>query len=607
MTNERMIEKEILQQVELEEDTFCFPNIRKMRGWKSFIILLLGGTILFGGAAVYLIIKNPENTISLLENDPVKLTAIEPHIVRWSIWITFLWIIFILLWFFILILPGIIINVVTASFGYRLSQRIQENVEYLNALHKWIVWFVWQVLALISFQVFFIRKDLVSLWISVDNYLNCALIFSFVFLVQKFIIQKIAFNFHQVAYQDRIIESKTAMLILSKLRKSIKSTGLGDIFDSQVQSSKPAQNPFISLFQSKAKSMDQIQIEIDDRHVDDKSIRSYGSSLGYFDSKGNFGQMVKDISIVDSDEYAKKLGEQLFFGLCPRNANELFPSDFRPFFQNDVQTSKVFLLFDRDDNGSITRDELVCAVQRIYSEKRSLNHSMRDLTHALGNLNSILTVFSVLLGILLCFPFLGLAISSIVPFTSILLALSFVFGGSAKATFDCIVFLFVVHPFDAGDRIFIDGASYLVEELTILTTTLGTDGKKFYIPNEIMAKKTILNARRSGDMVDFIELKVDLFTPNEKMQELEKRMLKFTTSNPRQYLPQIQMDILDMGISNMMTFRFSIPFKGNWQDGGKRWATRTKFLFALKENVNDLGIKFELPVQSVFMMQNDQI
>ena len=60
-------------------------------------------------------------------------------------------------------------------------------------------------------------------------------------------------------------------------------------------------------------------------------------------------------------------------------------------------------------------------------------------------------------------PIFGIQLSAILPFTSLILALSFVFGGSAKNTFDCLVFLFAQHPFDAGDRVIVNDKTLIVE------------------------------------------------------------------------------------------------------------------------------------------------
>jgi small-conductance mechanosensitive channel len=51
----------------------------------------------------------------------------------------------------------------------------------------------------------------------------------------------------------------------------------------------------------------------------------------------------------------------------------------------------------------------------------------------------------------------------LVFFTSVFIPSVFIFGNSARSTFEALVFLFVVHPFDVGDRIFVDGQSMIVE------------------------------------------------------------------------------------------------------------------------------------------------
>lgn len=66
---------------------------------------------------------------------------------------------------------------------------------------------------------------------------------------------------------------------------------------------------------------------------------------------------------------------------------------------------------------------------------------------------------------------LGLLLAKLVDLRSaILRSWVFVFGNMAKTLFEAIVFIFVMHPFDVGDRIEIDGNQMVVEEMNILTT-----------------------------------------------------------------------------------------------------------------------------------------
>ena len=42
-------------------------------------------------------------------------------------------------------------------------------------------------------------------------------------------------------------------------------------------------------------------------------------------------------------------------------------------------------------------------------------------------------------------------------FSSIFLAFAFVFGNSLRNLYEAIIFLFVIHPFDVGDALFVNG------------------------------------------------------------------------------------------------------------------------------------------------------
>ena len=47
-------------------------------------------------------------------------------------------------------------------------------------------------------------------------------------------------------------------------------------------------------------------------------------------------------------------------------------------------------------------------------------------------------------------------------FSATLLAFTFVFGNSLKNMYESMLFLFVVHPFDVGDNIVLNGDLYKV-------------------------------------------------------------------------------------------------------------------------------------------------
>lgn len=99
----------------------------------------------------------------------------------------------------------------------------------------------------------------------------------------------------------------------------------------------------------------------------------------------------------------------------------------------------------------------------MYQERRALALSLSDTKTAVNKLHRILDVILLVLVFIIWLLVLGVATSQFLVFVSSqLLLIVFVFGNTLKTTFEAIVFLFVMHPFDVGDRCLIDGVQVFV-------------------------------------------------------------------------------------------------------------------------------------------------
>lgn len=75
-------------------------------------------------------------------------------------------------------------------------------------------------------------------------------------------------------------------------------------------------------------------------------------------------------------------------------------------------------------------------------------------------INAIVGIVIVVISLVI----LGIAKSKFfVLLGSQVLVVSFVFGNTAKTLFESIIFLFVIHPFDVGDRCEIDGVQVHID------------------------------------------------------------------------------------------------------------------------------------------------
>ena len=95
-------------------------------------------------------------------------------------------------------------------------------------------------------------------------------------------------------------------------------------------------------------------------------------------------------------------------------------------------------------------------------ERKSLAHSLNDTKTVVDELNSLASVLVTIVIVIVWNLMMGFLTTKILVFlTSQLLLLAFVFGNSVKTIFEAIIFIFVMHPFDVGDRCVIDGVQVI--------------------------------------------------------------------------------------------------------------------------------------------------
>ena len=73
---------------------------------------------------------------------------------------------------------------------------------------------------------------------------------------------------------------------------------------------------------------------------------------------------------------------------------------------------------------------------------------------------------------------------------SLFLGLSWLIGGSLQEVLTSIIFLFVKHPYDVGDRIVVDKVTYTVKEIRLLSTVmLDSNSCLVQAPNTVLSAK----------------------------------------------------------------------------------------------------------------------
>ena len=128
-----------------------------------------------------------------------------------------------------------------------------------------------------------------------------------------------------------------------------------------------------------------------------------------------------------------------------------------------------------------------------------------------------------------------------------------------------------------GDRVDINGRSYVVKELSLLFTIFKRlDGTIVQVNNSILNNTWIENVRRSMTMSEKVQLLVDFGTTFSAIQRLRKEMQAFVEFHSRDYASDLEVEIMDAKGMDKLLLQIIIKHKSNWQNDALRAHRRNK-------------------------------
>ncbi|KAK4401250.1 Mechanosensitive ion channel protein 10 [Sesamum angolense] len=200
----------------------------------------------------------------------------------------------------------------------------------------------------------------------------------------------------------------------------------------------------------------------------------------------------------------------------------------------------------------------------------------------------------------------GIATTKVLVFLSSQLVLAvFMFGNTCKTIFEAIIFVFVMHPFDVGDRCVVDGVQVIVEEMNILTTVfLKSDNEKVYYPNAVLATKPISNFYRSPDMGDSLDFCIDFKTPMEKIGALKEKIKKYLEKTPQHWHPNHNLVVKEIENVNKIKMTLFFNHTMNFQDYPEKSRRKTDLVLEMKKIFEELNIRYDLLPQEVHLMDS---
>lgn len=103
---------------------------------------------------------------------------------------------------------------------------------------------------------------------------------------------------------------------------------------------------------------------------------------------------------------------------------------------------------------------------KVYNGRKALAHSLSDTKTAVRQLNKLVTCVLVVVTIIIWLLLMETDTTKVLVFlSSQLVAAAFIFKNTCKTLFEALVFIFVMHPFDVGDRCVVDGVPVISSSL----------------------------------------------------------------------------------------------------------------------------------------------
>ena len=292
---------------------------------------------------------------------------------------------------------------------------------------------------------------------------------------------------------------------------------------------------------------------------------------------------------VRSEEEGRDVAKEIFKNVVPEGRFHMLVFDLFHFLK-ESDADRAFQAFESEE-GVVTCESFENWVTSLIRERKALALTLSDTKTAIRSLSRLLDWVVGVIIVLIWLFLLNVNIQKLLVVTSgSFLASLFVFGNTCKTVFESIIFLFVSHPFDVSDIIRVDGQTYVVEEMQLLSTILlAADNSKTFFANNQLALKVIGNYYRSPDQIELIDLALGWGTPIKKIEDMKACILRFLQANPEQWYPKVTLNMKTFDNEKIL-LTFSIQHRISFQNVDVRLANKNRLMMTVMKALHELDL-----------------
>ncbi|KAL7811802.1 Mechanosensitive ion channel domain-containing protein [Trichoderma aethiopicum] len=438
-------------------------------------------------------------------------------------------------------------------------------------------------------------------WISVVNKVIISLfVLATLNFVEKILIQWIAQSFHQRTYATRIENNKAdirqLVCLFEYAKKRLESTDSFWKGSGGNASGSGLQTPMRALHNNALHVLGKVG------HV---ANRVGNDILGRKGADNNHPRKIV-AELLRSTASAHTLARLIYRSVVREGRETVHLEDLQVAFESMEEAEAAFSMFDKDMNGDISMDEFEAVCNEIHLEKKAIAASLKDLDSVIKKLDKVFLFLIVAIAVIVFVAiFSDSTAAGLASAGSSILGLAWMLQATAQEFLQSIIFVFIKHPFDVGDRVTIygntgatlTGDDYYVTEISLLYTEFKKmQGHIVQAPNSLLNTLFILNQRRSNGLSDVIPLEMRFGTPAHMIDDLKARMLEFVKNNKRDYQPSIITEMTGFNQVRSCTMNMVFFHKSSFQNELLRLNRHNKFVTELMYQMVQVGIEAPLRV-----------
>ncbi|XP_044430976.1 mechanosensitive ion channel protein 5-like [Triticum aestivum] len=298
---------------------------------------------------------------------------------------------------------------------------------------------------------------------------------------------------------------------------------------------------------------------------------------------------------IRSEYESQMAAKKIFHNVAKHRSRYIYLADLMHFMRQEEAIKAMDHFEGGQEYNRISKRSLKNWMVNAFRERKALALTLNDTKIAVSTLNQTTNVVGGIIVFVLWLFILSIATTNFLVFlSSPFLVAIIVLGDALKSIFEAIVFLFVMHPFDVGDRCEIEEVQVVVEEMNILTTVfLQYDNLKIYYPNNILATIPIMNFYRSPDMGEGIDFYIHVATP-VKLAVMKEIIRRYITNKKEHWYPGAMVVLRDVDETNKLKVSIWLCHTLNFHDMGIRYVRRELVLQELVKVLKDLDIEYQM-------------